>query len=418
MTDNHEITNVIPDETPENLTAREEVFTANEQEAIPEGTPEPSIKELIAGVPSLNELFSDDSSEELPEGELLPEEQPGENQPAEPQPAETQPEEGQPLAAPEEAEEEQPEAAPEEAEEEQPEAAPEEAEEEKPAPPRDPSLYHNRYYLLYGDEKEPACLNTKGTIDFLESIGVTGGELGKARRGKDLSAIYEILTREDDSAQHCSYCGCPIQGAEYYQLKDGRLRCTSCTRTQVKTAEELKEVFERVKNNLLVFFGADMNVPVKVEMLDERKLKRKLKKGLDDPDNNSMLVLGVAVNKGGAYTIYLENGAPRITVIATLVHEMTHIWQYTHWNEKEILSRYGARKRLFIYEGMAMWTEIQYLYLIGETGTAKRDEQETAGRKDEYGVGFNAYSQVYPIERAGMNCADTPFGAGNNPLQF
>ena len=356
MTEFDEITNVITDETPEPVNVPEEVL-------------EPM--EVPAEIP-----------EKLPQEET--------------------PEEG--------SVEEQPEAYEEE--------SGEEASEEQSETPRDSSLYHNRYYLLYGDDHEPECFDTKGTIDFLDSIGATGGELGKARRGKDLSAIYEILTRESDSGQRCSYCGCPIQGADYYQLRDGRLRCTSCTRTQVKTAEELKEVFERVKNNLLVYFGGDMNVPVKVEMLDERKLKRKLKKGLDDPDNNSMLVLGVAVNKGNEYTIYLENGAPRITVIATLVHEMTHIWQYTHWNEKEIAARYGASKRLFIYEGMAMWTEIQYLYLIGETGTAKRDEQETAGRRDEYGIGFNAYAQVYPIERAGMNCQDTPFAAGNNPLQF
>ena len=378
MTDNEQITNVIAEETPQLLTEPAETLENVEEQAVEaaEGVAEETIEAV--------EEQAEETAEEVAEETL-------------------------------ESVEEQLEEPVEEAPEEQTEEA---AQEEQPAPPRDPSLYHNRYYLLYGDEKEPECFNTKGTIDFLESIGVTGGELGKARRGKDLSAIYEILTRENDSGQRCSYCGCPIQGADYYQLKDGRLRCTSCTRTQVKTAEELKEVFERVKNNLLVYFGADMNVPVKVEMLDERKLKRKLKKGLDDPDNNSMLVLGVAVNKGGEYTIYLENGAPRITVIATLVHEMTHIWQYTHWNEKEILARYGVSKRLFIYEGMAMWTEIQYLYLIGETGTAKRDEQETTARRDEYGVGFNAYAQVYPIERAGMNCAETPFAAGNNPLQF
>ena len=191
-----------------------------------------------------------------------------------------------------------------------------------------------------------------------------------------------------------------------------------CTRTQVKTTEELTEIFERVKNNLMVYFGADITVPVKVEMLDERKLKRKLGKGLDDPDDKNMLVLGVAIKKRNEFTIYLENGAPRITVIATLAHEMTHIWQYTHWDDKEILSRYGARNRLTVYEGMAMWTEIQYLYLVGELSTAKRDEQETADRKDEYGVGFCAYASIYPIERAGMSCAETPFSAGSNPLQY
>ena len=303
-------------------------------------------------------------------------------------------------------------------EEEVPETVEEETSETVEEEPKDPSLYHNRYYLLYGDDHEPEHFDTKGTIGFLESIGITGGELGQARRGKDLSAIYEILAGDDEAENHCSYCGCPIRGADYYRLPDGRARCTVCTRTQVKTTEELKELFERVKDNLMVYFGADITVPVRVEMLDEKKLKRKLKNPLINVDDNSMLVLGVAVKKGKNYTIYLENGAPRITVIATIAHEMTHIWQYTHWNEKEILAKYGAKNRLTVYEGMAMWTEIQYLYLIGEVGTAKRDEQVTIQRKDEYGVGFNAYATVYPIDRAGVSSSDTPFTAGNNPLQF
>ena len=405
MMDNEQNINVIPAVSDEELKlpAEELSFEAQPEEAVKEEQPFEAQSEEVPA-----EAVSEEApAEEQPEKDVS--EVPQEETPVEEVPAEEQSEETTEEEQPEEAlQEEEPEEVP---AEEQPEETPaEEQPEEEPAP-KDLTRYHNRYYLLYGDDHEPARFDTKGTIGFLESIGVTGGELGQARRGKELSSLYENLAGEQDSNQRCSYCGCPIRGADYYRLNDGRLRCTMCTRTQVKTTEELKEIFERVKNNLMIYFGADITVPVKVEMLDERKLKRKLGKGLDDPDDKNMLVLGVAVKKHNEFTIYLENGAPRITVIATLAHEMTHIWQYTHWDDKEILSRYGARNRLTVYEGMAMWTEIQYLYLVGELSTAKRDEQETADRKDEYGVGFCAYTSVYPIERAGMSCAETPFSA-------
>ena len=48
-----------------------------------------------------------------------------------------------------------------------------------------------------------------------------------------------------------------------------------------------------------------------------------------------LLILGVAINKKKKYSIILENGAPRISLIATFAHELTHIWQYTNWDNKK-----------------------------------------------------------------------------------
>ena len=72
--------------------------------------------------------------------------------------------------------------------------------------------------------------------------------------------------------------------------------------------------------------------------------------------------------------------------------------------------------RLLIYEGMAKWAEIQYLYLIGETNAAKREEYITRNRQDEYGVGFRLYEDQYPLSREAMACDDTPFLPDRYPL--
>jgi hypothetical protein len=164
-----------------------------------------------------------------------------------------------------------------------------------------------------------------------------------------------------------------------------------------------------------LFFGAVIDVPVSVEMIEERKLKKKISKGLSKPPKDS-LILGVAVEHKGSYTIYVENGIPRASLIATVAHELTHIWQYTHWKRSFIKKRYGAKMSLIVYEGMAMWTEIQYLYHIGEANIAKRSEILTMAREDEYGMGFLLYVDKYPLAKETKAFIETPFSAGMEPL--
>ncbi len=277
--------------------------------------------------------------------------------------------------------------------------------------------YHERAYLYYGKGAEMPTLDLTGTKDFLCGLGFDGGELRKARTGKDYAEAVRQAEEKDETGMTCSYCGVPISGVDYYRLPDGRIRCTNCSRTLVKSLSELKEIYKKVLLNLEVFFGASITVPIEIEMLEERKLKKKLKMPLSDVDSKSILVLGVAVeDKKKQYSINLENGAPRLSVIATFAHEMTHIWQFTHWNDPKVFKKLNGPARLLMYEGMAKWAEIQYLYLIGETAAAKREEFFTRQRQDEYGIGFLLYVNKYPLSKDNMPGDDTPFKTSGYPI--
>lgn len=270
-------------------------------------------------------------------------------------------------------------------------------------------------YLLFGGKDIPEGINYFETLRFItEQLKYDGGELYQARKNKDGSGI---INPEENATECCSYCGLPISGVDYYRLPDGRKRCTNCNRSLVKSLEELNSIFNDVLQNMELFFGATIDVPISVEMLEERKLKKKVRKGLGNPPKN-VLILGVAVEHKGKYTIYIENGIPRASLIATLAHELTHIWQYTHWKAKSIKKNYGSKLRLVVYEGMAMWTEIQYLYHVGEQTIAARDELLTLARTDEYGVGFALYNDRYPLKKEAKAFVETPFSAGETPLSL
>lgn len=276
--------------------------------------------------------------------------------------------------------------------------------------------YHERYYLRYGNSDRTVEMDIAGAKSFLQFAGFDGGELRQARLGKDISE--NLKTNEDSSNQmRCSYCGNEVSGVDFYRLPDGRLRCTTCSNSVVTSKEEIEKICHRVIDNLDNFFGANIDVPVSIEVLEERKLKKKAGVPLGTQDEQSILILGVAINKKKKYSILLENGAPRISLIATFAHELTHIWQYTHWDNKKGFKKCSKKRRLLIYEGMAKWVEIQYLYLIGENAIAKREENITKNRQDEYGIGFNLYEDAYPLSRETMMSEETPFTTDKYPIE-
>ena len=260
------------------------------------------------------------------------------------------------------------------------------------------------------------ALDLNGTKALLQELGFDGGELRQARENKNCAEAFRNIDKNRKNQMYCSYCGNDISGVDFYRMNDGRLRCTTCSNTAISSKAEVEDLCWRVIANMDNFFGASIDVPVSIELVDEQKLKKKIGIPLGTRDSQSILVLGVAINKRKKYSILLENGAPRISLMATFAHELTHIWQYTHWDNNKKLKKCPAAKRLLIYEGMATWAEIQYLYLIGETNAAKREEYITRNRSDEYGIGFRLYEAAYPLSREVMVCEETPFNPNRYPF--
>ena len=125
-----------------------------------------------------------------------------------------------------------------------------------------------------------------------------------------------------------------------------------------------------------------------------------------------------ARKRGNEYSLVIENGSPRLAAIDTTVHELTHLWQYLNWDDREINRLYAMpeppcteRARLILYEGMAMWSSAQLLYSMGETHYARQQESLALQRRDEYGVGFALYRDRFGFRTGGEELAFTPFSS-------
>lgn len=389
--------------------------------AQPEQKKRSFIRRIIDAVRSfLRRLFGrkpveEEEPEQTPEEPEAAEVQPQPGQPAEPetQPEETQPEQTQvPMQSVSWHAAEQQDAAGGDTVEYEPEEA------RKCSGPmfvRQP--YHKRFYLLYGGEEIPETLNINGVQEMLAALGYNNSALTQARRGKDVAGMLERSFVPNRAGVHyCDFCGTELTGLEYDVLGDGRERCANCSRTAVKNLDEFIALHDAVLRNMKTFFGVRINAPVRVQMVNSKKLHRKLGHTFVPTGKFDGRILGVAIRDRNGYTILLENGAPRLQATLTMVHEMTHIWQYLNWNDKEILMRYGKEQNLEIYEGMAKWVEIQYAYMLGEIETGKREELITRARDDVYGHGFVKYASRYPLIIGPNKGGSTPFDDPRKPL--
>ena len=277
--------------------------------------------------------------------------------------------------------------------------------------------YQDRCYLRYGSEEVSRWLDLSGVAGLLAEMGYSDSFLTQVRKGRDVAKMVErTFTPNKEGTRYCDFCGCELTGAEYDILADGRERCKDCGRTAVKSLDEFTAIHDAVLRNLNMFFGIRINAKVHVQMVNSKKLHKKFGKTFVPTGKSDGRVLGVAIKDGKGYSILIENGAPKVQSTMTMVHEMTHIWQYLNWDAKAIRKNYGKDMELEIYEGMAKWVEIQYAYLAGEVAHGKREEIITRHRDDEYGRGFLKYAEKYPLSIGALSGDATPFDHPQKPL--
>ncbi len=274
-------------------------------------------------------------------------------------------------------------------------------------------------YLCFGKDQKPAYLKTEGLKRFLAANGYASNPLTKARKARKLEFI-DLKRNEDQgnewTASACDFCGQPINGVSYQQLADGRIRCNECAASAIEDLEEFKQLFEQCIQLMQDFYQVTFQVPLEIRMTDSDEIASRA--GFRTPmgSGKKIRVLGFAQNQDGKRAVLIENGSPRLASIDTIVHEMTHIWQSVSWNEMEFARLYGmgSKKKtklasLILHEGMAVWSAIQFLYLIGETSYAARQEALIEERKDEYGLGFLLFRKHFPLVKTTDFLYRTPF---------
>lgn len=271
---------------------------------------------------------------------------------------------------------------------------------------KEETRYQKECYLKYGFAEIDSRIELDGVRKYLKTRGWAKSDLAKARR-RDVFADTILDLKAEN---RCDFCGIPISGVSYERVNDGRIRCNDCSATAVNTVEEFQKIFRHVLTTMQSFYGIEYKVGIGVKMTDAREIGRGAGMIFKPSKEYAARVLGYAQRRKGTYRLLVENGSPRLAMIDTMVHEMTHIWQYLNWDDNQIKQIYGeGSNRDIVYEGMAMWSAIQYLYMIGETSYAAKQELIASKRTDAYGVGFNLYKEKYPLIKDSAIISVSPF---------
>ncbi|MCB1272864.1 MAG: hypothetical protein KDB25_00510 [Leucobacter sp.] len=269
-------------------------------------------------------------------------------------------------------------------------------------------------YLAFGGSGAAARLDPAGTLEFLTGAGFGNGPLEQARAGI-ATATRRTFEFEAAGSRYCDFCFAKLMGGEYDRLDDGRERCVRCSRTVVRTRDEFAEIFMKTRRTLEIAFEITIDVAMRIQMVNAREIARRTGETFVPTPGVDARVLGFATRSDEGYALNIENGSPALAAIATIAHELTHIWQFANWAPGMVETRYGAERRLLIAEGMATWAQIQYLLSIKEYEYAERQEAYAEQRDDAYGEGFRLFRERYPLDRAGMIGRSTPFG-GEYPI--
>jgi len=260
--------------------------------------------------------------------------------------------------------------------------------------PVEKSRYHRECYLKYGFEDIDARIRAEDLRSYLRMRGFTNNMMTKSR----LRSVAPKTQIDLEATNHCDFCGMPLTGISFERINDGRVRCRDCSGSAIVSLEDAREMFYKVRELMGCLFGIELNVPIGVKITDAQTIARGWGSVFRPSTGFAPRVLGYASKRKGSYFLCMENGSPRLAFLDTMVHELTHIWQFVNWNDSEITGLYGnGSNRDIVYEGMAMWAAVQYLYQIGETSYAELQESLAEQRQDVYGVGFYLYREKYPF---------------------
>ena len=272
--------------------------------------------------------------------------------------------------------------------------------------PITPSRYQKECFLKFGFNEIDERLSIENVKSYLTVRGWSNNTLTKARKRSEGTWTFLDMKAEN----HCDFCGMPLSGVSYERLADGRIRCNDCSLSAINDVEGFRELYRKTEALMENTFDIGLRVSITVKTADARTIARRTGQVFKPSSGVTPRVLGFAQRKGGCYTLFVENGSPRLASIDTITHELTHIWQYLNWNDHQIHSLYGnGTNRDIVYEGMAMWAAIQMLYAIGDTEYAQLQERLAEQREDVYGVGFVLYREKYGFAKNGDNPSISPF---------
>ena len=84
-----------------------------------------------------------------------------------------------------------------------------------------------------------------------------------------------------------------------------------------------------------ILYGIKIHAPIQLHVTNAEEVAKQTGIVYKPGTKFAVRAVGYAQMKNGICRIVVENGSPRLAAIETMVHELTHIWQYLNWKDRE-----------------------------------------------------------------------------------
>jgi hypothetical protein len=170
----------------------------------------------------------------------------------------------------------------------------------------------------------------------------------------------------------CDFCAAPLGSGAAVLENDGRHRCHRCGQEAIDSLAAFRRLWDEVVEGMERRYDIVLPETLRVRFVEAaevaRRAGRRVPPAPDDPP------VGVLVPAWcDTPTLWLENGAPRLSTMEALVRALTYLWQ----------AGIRVRRRpcpLEIIEGQALYATVDYLTVHGGEALAayRRRQAEQA----------------------------------------
>lgn len=257
-------------------------------------------------------------------------------------------------------------------------------------------------YLHFGSGSVPEVLAPEVLLDFC-----------RKNTAETDDSIEAIQISMDSNMPRCTFCHRPSMSPKV--LGDDRRMCAHCKDHQLSQKDEIKSLFTETLRYMTEGYSISLPGNLHVRFQSADAIRRATG---NEPGGR---VLGFYNYR--SRQLWLEARGPKIAIQSTLIHELTHAWQFHDPDFQRILPRV-LRKfpkdkrdeiRLLLLEGHAVFLEVETMRRLNEEAYADRLHTISMQRSDVYGVGYRLLRD-YILEKNDLGSHMTPFSSMNQLL--
>jgi hypothetical protein len=240
-------------------------------------------------------------------------------------------------------------------------------------------------FLKYGRESLPSYFDVNLLINFIRDFFCE-------TQGNVLQGVTERNNQQDVFGV-CDFCRKKMKNSEMQRLSDGRMRCPDCSVDAVDTLPQFNSLCDVAKNLFKEHLNINFDtITYQAKLVPAVELHRAY--GTPLPITNGYDKRNLVGMASSDDIFYVEDGYKPLDTLGTIVHEMTHIWQY-HAPE---FAPFKSDPNWV--EGLAVWTDLFLTEKYGCTDTENK-RASWMSLNNKYGIGLKLIMDL---------CPDDPYG--------